>query len=436
MLRLVPLALSVLLALPSPAQEPPPDFLVRTQQVIGRISEQIKPAVVHIEVYTRQAGNRAKALGTGVVVSADGWIVTNHHVVDRAEQVVVILDDRTRHTATIVRDDSQTDLAVVRIEAGRPLATATFADSDAAQVGQWVLAVGNPYGLDRTVSFGIISGKGRFLPGSSRGVALNDFLQTDALIDPGSSGGPLVDLQGRVLGINSSGIGRGIGFTIPSKIVQEVLSGKTSSAGLERGWLGLYVQPLTRELAHHLGLDTIQGLLVSDTAAGSPARHAGLQPGDVLLAADGELLNGEGQEEIGQFAQRVARWAPGRNLALKVRRGAQVLDVPVQVAQQPSTEAPDRQTGFGFSVAEVTRARQQTYRLDSAEGVVVTEVLDGSAAEESGVEAGDRLLEVEGRPVHAMSDLPTSLLAGKAPLLLQLRRGQQRYFALLTRAYK
>lgn len=412
-----------------------PAFLKETQALISSVSQRLKPTVVHIEVWSRRSGQRVKGLGSGVVVSADGRIVTNHHVIDRAETIQVILDDKSRHEASLVRSDKLTDLAVLQIHAGRSLACAQMADSDLAEVGQWVLAIGNPYGLDRTVSFGIISGKGRYIPGNESGLALlNDFLQTDAMIDPGSSGGPLVDLQGRVLGINSSGLGRGIGFTIPSKVVLEVLQGKQQRGHLERGWLGLYTQAFSRELAFHQGLGGVRGLLVSDFAPSSPAAAAGLMVGDIITDLDGQPVEAEQEDEIQRFAQQVSRLAPGQKVGIGLRRGKETLSLQVEVGLQPTLESSEVETNLGFKVAEITSYQQQRFRLAESEGLVVTEVEDGSPAQEAGLEEGDLLLQWEEQAVSRLEqvvNLSSSVSLGGRGLLLRLKKGQYRYFALL-----
>jgi serine protease Do len=350
----------VLLTAPAPAQTP--DFLLQTQRLISSVSDRVKPTVVHIESWSRRAGTRVKALGSGVVVTAEGKIVTNYHVVDKSDQVQVVLDDRSRYEATVLQRDKLTDLAVLQIKVPHPLAFATLADSEKVQVGQWVLAVGNPYGLDRTVSFGIISGKGRYIPGSEQGLTpLNDFLQTDANIDSGSSGGPLVDLQGQVVGINSSGIGRGIGFTIPAKVVKEVMEGKVQQGQLERGWLGLYTQPFTRALAAYRGMPNVRGLLISDFAPGSPAARSGLQIGDVITELEGAPVDAQEDDDIARFAQQVSRLTPGTTTEIKVRRGSAVISLPVEIGLQPHLEGAEVETPYGFRVAEITSFRQQQF---------------------------------------------------------------------------
>ncbi len=422
-----------LILLSAPAVAQTPDFLLQTQRLITSVSDRVKPTVVHIESWSRRAGTRVKSLGSGVVVTADGKIVTNHHVIDKADQVQVVLDDRSRYDAVVLQRDKLTDLAVLQIKAPQPLPFATLADSEKVQVGQWVLAVGNPYGLDRTVSFGIISGKGRYIPGSEQGMTpLNDFLQTDANIDSGSSGGPLVDLQGQVVGINSSGIGRGIGFTIPAKVVKEVMQGKVQQGQLERGWLGLYTQPFTRALAAYRGTPNVRGLLISDFAPGSPAARSGLRVGDVITELDGSPVDAEEEDEIQKFAQQVSRLTPGTKVEVKVRRGSGLTTLPVEIGLQPHLEGAEVETPYGFRVAEITGFRQQQFRLTEKSGVVVTEVLDGSPASEAGVEEGDLLLEWDDRPIERLEQVEKLADApAKTSLLLRFKKGQYRYYALL-----
>ncbi len=281
----------------APTPSPGAAAFQEMEETIMTVSNTVKMSVVHIEVVARRGDRQLRALGSGLVVDATGVIVTNAHVVDNVQEITVLLpDDTTKYPAEVVNSDQQTDLAVIRIKPTKPLAAATLGNSDAVQVGEWVLAIGNPYGFDRTVSFGIISGKGRILPDRGSEVQLlNDFLQTDALIDPGSSGGPLVNLRGEVLGINSVGVGRGQGFTIPSNVVKDVLKKSLSAGGIERGWLGVYTQAFPQELAAYFGLPGRQGILVSDVEPGSPAAIAGLRTGDILTTVNGSPVAADSQ---------------------------------------------------------------------------------------------------------------------------------------------
>ena len=248
------LAFLVLLSFSSiPAKGKPAEVLQLfedLQQVIISISKSIQPAVVHIEVVHKINDLKYKSLASGLIIDDKGYILTNEHVVDKAISVLVTLSSKLEYQAQVIGTDKQTDLALLKIEPKEKLKVAQMGNSDKVEVGEWVIAVGNPYGFDRTVSFGIVSGKGRVLPNLPIETPLiNDFIQTDAAIDPGSSGGPLVNLKGEVIGINSIGFGRAQGFTIPINMAKEVNQKLLASGKINRGWLGVVLQPLNREYA-------------------------------------------------------------------------------------------------------------------------------------------------------------------------------------------
>ncbi|MCA9790816.1 MAG: trypsin-like peptidase domain-containing protein [Candidatus Eremiobacteraeota bacterium] len=404
------------------------------QALIVELSDKIKPSVVHIEVNSRRGDMRRKGLGSGLIVSSDGKIVTNHHVIDRAEYISVTLDDKTKYEARVLRKDKQTDLALIKIDAKREFPAAKLADSDSVSVGEWVLAIGNPYGFDRTVSFGIVSGKGRYIPGLDSEVQLlNDFIQTDALIDPGSSGGPLINLRGEVLGINSVGIGRGQGFTIPSNVVKEVTTRTEVEGRIERGWIGVYLQPFTREMATYLGIPNTRGIMVSDVQANSPAAAAGVRSGDVITSFNGEAVEAEQDEEINRFAQMVTALEPGKQAQTQVVRDKQQVPLTITVGTQPPVDARETETGLGILVKEITYALYLEFRLDDRDGVLVSYVSRGGAADEAGVEVGDVLIAIDGQPVHDLDSLEKMVPdnKNKAQVMLTLRRGKILRYALL-----
>src|SRR5262245_18793922 len=259
-------ALALLLAVGSAEAAEAPD--AGLEQRIIEVAARIQPSVVHIEAIVKLNDRRSEVTGSGVIASPDGRILTNHHVLDDAEKVTVTVPGlKRRYSARVIGTDPQTDVAVLRIQPDAPLTAAPLGASKPPRVGQWVLAIGNPYGLDGTVSLGIISAMGRNLEIPD---LLNDFIQTDAMIDRGSSGGPLVDLEGRVIGINSRGQGRGIGFTIPIATAREVMA-QLDNGGIERGYLGVSLQALDRDLADYLGLGESTGVLVSHVVPESPA---------------------------------------------------------------------------------------------------------------------------------------------------------------------
>lgn len=427
------LLLALLFVAPARAQDGLKTF-ENLQNVIANLSARLKPSVVHIEVNARRGDVRRKGLGSGLIISTDGQIVTNHHVIDQAEYIAVILDDGSKYEAQVLRRDSQTDLALIKIDAGRDLPAARLADSDKVSVGEWVLAIGNPYGFDRTVSFGIVSGKGRFIPGTDTEVALlNDFIQTDALIDPGSSGGPLINLRGEVIGINSVGIGRGQGFTIPANVVQEVLTRTEIEGRIERGWIGVYLQPFTREMAEYMEVPGKRGVMISDVQPNSPAQAAGFRSGDVILSFNGIPVEAEQEEEINRFAQMVTALRPGTTAAVTMLRDGRELQEQVAIGVQPPVDAREVDTGFGLLLKEITYQLYLEYRLDDRDGALVSYVSRGSVADDAGVEVGDVLVGLDGRPIKNLEDVEKLLpeLRKKTRFMLTLRRGKVLRYALV-----
>lgn len=434
-------ALAVLFLLtgtsPTAAQTEGLRLFENLQGLITEASDRVKTSVVHIEVLAKRGEQRQKGLGSGLIISPDGQIVTNHHVIDRAQVITVILDDKTKLEAQVLRRDQQTDLALLQVKAGRPLPAAQLADSDKVRVGEWVLAIGNPYGFDRTVSFGIVSGKGRFIPGVDTEVPLlNDFIQTDALIDPGNSGGPLVNLRGEVLGINSVGIGRGQGFTIPSNVVREVITRTEVEGRIQRGWLGIYLQPFTPEMAEYQGLPRVRGVLVSDLLNGGPAEMAGLVSGDVLTRFDGADLDADTDDAINRFIQRVSALEPGTRVTVQINRRGQTLDRTLTVGTQPPVQATEVDTDFGFTAKQITQSLFLEYRLSQRNGVLVSYVTRGSPAQEAGLEVGDVIVRVDDTPVQGVEDFRKVLprLEKKARFMLTLKRGQVIRYALVDLA--
>ena len=409
------------------------------QELIVSLSNRIKPAVVHVDVTARRGEERRRSMGSGLIISADGTIVTNQHVIDHAEKIQVILDDKTKYDATVLRQDRQTDLALLKINVTRSLPFARLADSDKVEVGQWVLAVGNPFGFDRTVSFGIVSGKGRYIPDSENGVRLvNDFLQTDALIDPGNSGGPLVNLEGEVIGINSAGMGRGQGFTIPSKVVQEVLTRHEVAGRIERGWVGIYPQAVSRELASFMGQPSLRGVLISDVAPGSPAEKAGLRSGDILTRLNGVAMDVEQEQELPRFAQIVTHLAPGAKVTASYTRSGEPYSTDLVIGLQPLLEGREMETDFGAVFRDITLNQVVEYRLEKAHGVFVSEVHGGGSAEEAGLEKGDVVLSVDGHAVDNIDQLTAAIDSPKPHprFLLLLMKGKLKCYAFVDRSSK
>ena len=421
------------LALPARAADPPsPAALDALQARVIEISKRVTPSVVHVEAIVKVNDRRNEVTGSGVIASADGRILTNHHVVEKAEKVTVTMPGVAgKIPARIIGSDKQTDIALLRIEAPQPLPAATFGTSDEVRVGQWVLAVGNPYGLDGTVSLGIVSAKGRNL-----GIPdlINDFIQTDAMIDRGSSGGPLVDLDGRVVGINSRGQGRGIGFTIPVDTALDVMR-QLDNGGIERGWLGVAIQPFDRELAAYFGVPDETGVVVSSVTPQSPAARAGIQPGDVLTDFADATIEAENEEDLGEFQRVVARIAPGEPAEIALLRSGERKKVRVTLAEAPRAEAEELESEAGFHAQQITETIVRQNRLATRSGAYVSFVASGSPAAEAGLEPGDVIRRVEGHEIATLGDLRRALANAEKldRFLITAERGEETRLVLVRR---
>jgi len=381
------------------------DPLDAMQDRVIEVGRRVSPSVVHIQAAVKQNNRRNLATGSGFLIDATGVVLTNEHVVERAQKVTVIVPGRDgRYPAEVVGTDKQTDLAVLRIEpreGEEPFRVAELGDSDTLRVGEWVIAIGNPYGLEGTVSLGILSAKGRNLQNPQ---LLNDFLQTDAMIDRGSSGGPLLNLKGEVIGINSRDQGRGIGFTIPINTAKRIASDLLGEGRIARAYLGISIQPLNRELARYWSLDRVHGLVVNGVAERSPAASAGLQSGDILLRFDGEAVEAEKNEDLGTFQRRVARSPAGKAVDVEVLRGGEVETLRITLGVQPKVVPDEEESDFGFSVQEVTERLYLLHRLDNRSGVLVSFVERGSEAAEAGMLVGDLIIAIEQAEVSNIED--------------------------------
>jgi S1-C subfamily serine protease len=416
----------VLLACAAGARAPQGDL----ERRIVEVAERIKPSVVHIEAIVKFDDRRNQVTGSGVIVTPSGSILTNEHVVDKAEKVTVSVPGiRRKFSAEVVGADRQTDIALLRITSDAPLPAAPIGTASDVRVGQWVLAIGNPYGLDGTVSFGIVSAKGRNLEVPH---LLNDFIQTDAMIDQGSSGGPLVDLDGRVIGINSRGQGRGIGFTIPIDTAKLVMA-QLERGGIERGYLGITFQALDRELADYFGVPDATGVVVNSVVPGSPAAAGGLEPRDIITRLDGVAVEAEAEEDLGNFQRLVAALPPGRSVRLELLRGGAPREASVLLGAQPKLDAAEAESELGFHVQEITEQLARDHRLGSREGAFVVFVARGSPAREAGLRVGDVIARVESVAVGTLDDFRRAMasVTGAPRFLIQARRGEETKFLLL-----
>lgn len=387
----------------------------------------------------RRPQPRAAGLGSGVIVRADGYILTNHHVIDGADQVNVELTDGRSFKADVVGSDAASDLAVLKIADAKNLRTLPLGNSDQVAVGDVVLAVGNPLGVGQTVTMGIVSAKGR----ATGGTSYEDFIQTDAPINQGNSGGALVNTDGQLVGINSqilspSGGNIGIGFSIPANMARNVMTQLIETGAVKRGMLGVTIQPVTSDIARSLGLDTARGALVNDVQPGSPAASAGIRRGDVITGVAGEAVK-DGNE----LRNRVAQVTPGTNLPVELRRGGKAETVTVTVAELKVADAagtresespsqPDP-TGFGMGVQPLTPEQARQLDIPAGRGVIVASVSADGRAAAAGLREGDVIEEVDGQPVTSVGSLRTLLGKGERPALLLVHRQQATVFLTLER---
>ncbi len=412
------------------------DLFRELQQVIISVSEDIKPAVVHIEVVKKSGDIKWESLASGLIVDQKGYILTNDHVVHKAQSVTVTLPSKLEYPAEIIGTDRLTDLALIKIETSEELTVAKLGNSDSVQVGEWVITVGNPYGFDRTVTFGIISGKGRILPNLPVEIQLiNDFLQTDAAIDPGSSGGPLVNLKGEVVGINSIWVGRGQGFTIPINTAIDVKDKLLASGHIKRGWMGIAVQPLSRDYARYFGDPQLEGVIVSDVEPDSPAQKGGLEPGDIIIEYQGEKVKAEKEEDLNQFTTSVSQTPPQRPANVKVKREGKTLDLVIELGTKPKAKGDEYETDLGFTVEEITDALYRNRRLEDREGVLVSFVEVGGPAGKAKLKEGDIIKQIEEFPIKDLENLKDALkdLKEEKHLMVTVVRGKNKRLVLLIK---
>ncbi|WP_375203658.1 Do family serine endopeptidase [Hyphococcus sp.] len=387
---------------------------------------------------------RMEAQGSGFFIDNDGHIVTNNHVVEDADKVQVRLANGDEVDAEVVGADPLTDLAVLKIKPQPNQAYVEFADDVNLRVGDWVVAVGNPFGLGGTVTSGIVSAIG----GQNRENQYLDFIQIDAPINRGNSGGPTFDLKGRVVGVNTAifspnGGSVGIGFAIPARVAKETVAQLIANGSVTRGWLGIQLQEVTTEIAAAIGLDKKGGVLVADVIDGTPAQKAGLEDGDVILGiADADVASAN------ELSRRVASYAPGEKVDLKIQRNGKIRNIKVTLGQRdadsevaandvPSNDNDSLAADVGVRIAELNDVLRQQFRVpDDVDGVVVTAVRPGSPAEEAGLQPGVVILQLDGQAVSSGDDLRSKISnakkAGKDAVLLRMQLGTNRQFGALS----
>ncbi len=473
----VTLALVLFLALaplsaPAPAAQDARGVLQGLQDAFVHVAQLVKPAVVNIATTQRprpQEGRRApqvppffrgpfreffgedfferffgeppqrerRSLGSGVIVDKRGYILTNNHVIEQADQIEVRLSDKRKFTATVIGKDPKTDLAVIKIDAPDDLPVAKLGDSGTIRIGEWAIAIGNPFGLDQTVTVGVISAVGR----SDVGITTyEDFIQTDASINPGNSGGPLVNINGEVIGINTAIVatGQGIGFAIPISMAREIKDRLIAQGKVVRGWLGVGIQELTDELATQFGVKPEDGVLVGNVMQGSPAERGGMKTGDII-----QEFNGNKISNVRQLQREVAQSTVGSPAQIRVLRENMPSTLTIVLGEQPAevaaasepaappSEAADR---FGLTVQDLTAELRDQLRLKDPDGVVVSSVEEAGPAARAGIRPGDVITEANREPVRNSRDFARILgqMGRGQSLLLLIRRDGTSRFAVLS----
>jgi len=431
----------------APVKDVPVDIL-STQRAFSNVSKKVTPSVVNISTVSRKKviqpffeanpffedffggpqTRQNKSLGSGFLISKDGYIVTNDHVVRDAESIQVKLSNDKVFDAKVVGGDQKTDIAVIKINADN-LPTAVLGDSDKLEVGQWAIAIGNPFGLDRTMTVGVISATGR----SNMGIeTYENFIQTDASINPGNSGGPLLNVYGEVIGINTAIVaaGQGIGFAIPVNMAKPVFSQLIAKGSVSRGYLGVTIQPITEELARSFGLKEVKGALVNDVIKGSPADRAGVLQGDVIIA-----LNGGEVKDPSHLQRLVAEAGIGKVARMSLFRDGKVLELSITLASADSAPKQRQKAnrGGGHQEGEADLLGLIVEDSDQGDGVVVIDAVRGGAAAQSGIKRGDVIVSINRKRTANTGEYARMLdQAGRSgSLTILVRRGDASiYFAL------
>jgi serine protease Do len=456
------------------AISPPLEVHAQQAQVIdpsmgfSQLVDQVMPAVVSVQVRVQNASNDSSRIpgadqipphfreffenfpqfrdrfgnrennrpsfsqGSGFVISADGYVVTNNHVVENASEVKLIFSDEQEYTAKVVGTDPKTDLALLKMDAEKSFPFVTLS-AEEPKVGDWVMAVGNPFGLGGTVTSGIISARNRDIGNGP----YDDYLQIDASINRGNSGGPAFNLKGDVVGVNTaifspSGGSVGIGFAIPASVVRDVVDSLKQNGAVTRGWLGVRIQPVTAELAEGLGMKTAMGAIISELTDGSPALTAGLRQGDTILKVDGDDI-----KDARGLSRKVAKVAPGKTVDVTIIRDGKEEVVSVEIGKMP--EDPSQLAAAPQPDPKASDVASLGLKLETAEdgaGLKVTEVVPNSPASERGISVGDVILEVAGTEVNTPADLNKALAGDKNKRVLMLVKSgdNQRFVALPKQA--
>ena len=432
---------------------------VQTPFSFSDLSERVKPAVVNISTSKTYKGRgnfgapfggspfgddffdrffgdmprrefKQRSLGSGFIVSADGYIFTNNHVVEQADKILVKISDGKEYEAKVIGTDANTDIALIKIKPDNGLPVAQIGDSEKVRVGEWVIAIGNPFGLDATVTAGIVSAKGRVIGAGP----YDNFIQTDASINPGNSGGPLFNMEGKVIGINTAIVaqGQGIGFAIPINMAKSIMADLKTKGKVTRGWMGISVQDISDDIAKNLNHKNKSGALVSDVFKGDPADKAGIKVGDIITE-----INGKPIKDTHELLLTIATLQVGQKMNVKAIRDGREMTFQVTVAERKdnvsvAAEKSGKGQQFGIAAQDITAemARQLGIARD---GVIVTEVQGGSPADEVGIQPQDIIVQVNRIKISSMKDFNREITkaAGKKSVTLLIKRGRSSFFVAL-----
>jgi serine protease Do len=374
---------------------------------------------------------KQRSLGSGFIIDKDGYIVTNNHVIAGADKIRVKLNSGKEFDAKIIGRDPSTDIALIKIKADPNYSVVALGDSDALKVGEWVVAIGSPFGLEHTVTAGIVSAKGRVI-GSG---PYDDFIQTDASINPGNSGGPLINMNGDVVGINTAIIagGQGIGFAVPVNMAKGVIQQLKTEGEVSRGWLGVGIQDINDKMAEYYGLKEKQGVLVTEVYPGDPADKAGIRPKDIIFEVNGEKI-----ETTREITRVIADFHAGDTVKIKAFRDGKEKTFQVKIAKKEeenivSRTAPQKENEvFGIRVSSITPDIARRLNIHETKGVVVTNVMSGSQGEDKGVSIGDIIKEIDHHPIKTVEDYNTMI--GKVKkgdaIIMLVKRANSGFFVI------
>jgi serine protease Do len=392
----------------------------------------------------RSQSQKLQSLGSGVIIDSEGYILTNNHVVEDVDEIQVKTLDGKTYQAKVIGTDQQTDVALIKIEPETTLTAIPFGNSDQIEVGDWVMAIGNPFGFDHTVTVGVVSAKGRSFVMPQEELPYQDFIQTDASINPGNSGGPLLDVAGRLIGINTviasrTGQSAGIGFAIPVNMINDVLYDLKDKGSVTRGWLGISIQTITDELKDAMKLTTTQGAIVSEIMKDSPASEGGLETGDVITHFDGVEI-----KDSAHLSRTVAHTAVDKDVKVKVLRKGKEKTLTIKIGKKPEDiknmkNSAGVSLNLGMTVTDITPELSRQMGLKDVEGVVVSNIDAGGAADRAGLIRGDIILEVNQTKIKSIKEyraIVEKLESGKSAVLYILRGETRHYLVVKPKSEK